>query len=253
MIVIGLGSGRSGTASLAHLLNSQKNAMCFHELNPSCMRFRGTVQPALNTVREFSDILSGGDPSRVTADLSRRVTIEPYESLSKMEKVDLIGDIAMYYISYVSDILKENPETRFVCLKRDKDATVQSWIRKTTIRRWRSRKISSYLYSKMSGTPYYTEYNFWQEHDRPEIAKDPIWDKCFPKFLASSKKDAIAQYWDYYYSEASRLAKLYPDNFKIVDLEALNTNDGQLEVLSHCGIAADDQVYTDAHLHAIPG
>jgi hypothetical protein len=35
MIVIGLGTGRSGTASLANLVNSQKDALSFHEMNPN--------------------------------------------------------------------------------------------------------------------------------------------------------------------------------------------------------------------------
>lgn len=252
MLIIGLGSGRSGTASLAHLLNSQQNAMCFHELNPSCMKFSGTLQPALNTVSEFRAILAGGPSDRFTADLSRSVTLAPYEKLCSMEKVELIGDIAMYYLSYVEELLQFDPDVRFVCLKREKNATVDSWLRKTSIKRWRSKQIADYLYSLISRTPYYKEYNYWQEHDRDDIEVDPIWDKCFPKFVAPDKKKAVEMYWEYYYEEAARLSEKYPKNFKIFNIDELNTKQGQLEVLRHCAVPEEKHVYTKAHLHAIP-
>ena len=50
MIVIGLGCGRSGTASLANLIDSQDRAICFHELNPTCAAFEGNPRSVLNTV-----------------------------------------------------------------------------------------------------------------------------------------------------------------------------------------------------------
>ena len=61
MIVIGLGTGRSGTASLAKLLSAQHDAFCFHEMNPSCVRFSGTPRPILNVIDEYQAILDGGD------------------------------------------------------------------------------------------------------------------------------------------------------------------------------------------------
>src|SRR5882672_2759331 len=128
MIVIGLGTGRSGTASLAKLLNAQHDALCFHEMNPSSVRFTGTPRP----------ILDGGDPSMVTVDLSRRVSAEAYDSLRRMKRVKLIGDIALYYLTYVEAIARHNPNVRFICLRRDVESTVKSWMKKTTIRRWPS-------------------------------------------------------------------------------------------------------------------
>jgi len=252
MIVIGLGTGRSGTASLAHLLNSQTNSMCFHELNPSCMRFTGTVQPALNTIYEFQNIIKGGETSHLTVDLSREISLAPYDKLCQMDKVELIGDIAMYYLTYVEDILKLNPTVKFVCLKRDKNETVKSWLNKTQIKRWRSKKLADYFYSIISRTPYFEEYNYWEENDCLSIKKDPIWDKCFPKFTASNKEEAIRMYWEYYYNEAEQLAQQYSQNFKIFDISLLNNNEGQSEVLSFCGLNKDRQIFTKAHLHSFP-
>src|SRR6476620_12404549 len=145
MIVIGLGSGRSGTASLAKLLSAQPDALCFHEMNPSCVRFAGTTRPILNTIDEFQTIVDGGDPSALTVDLARPVTADAYDQLCRMDRVRTIGDIAFYYLSYVEAIAAHNANVRFVCLKRDKDETVESWMKKTSIHRWPSKKVADQL------------------------------------------------------------------------------------------------------------
>ena len=67
-IMIGLGSGRSGTASLAALIDGQEGGLCFHEMNPSCAVFSGNARSHLNTINEFRDILSGGNRSRLSID-----------------------------------------------------------------------------------------------------------------------------------------------------------------------------------------
>src|ERR1051326_3851404 len=107
MIVIGLGSGRSGTASLAKLLNAQSDALCFHEMNPAAVRFSGTPRPFLNAIDEFQVIIDGGDPRMLTVDLSRAVSARTYDELSNMKQVRLIGDIAFYYLDYVELFLKQ--------------------------------------------------------------------------------------------------------------------------------------------------
>jgi hypothetical protein len=99
MIVIGLGTGRSGTASLAGLLKAQSDSLCFHEMNPSVVRFAGTPRPFINTIDEFQAILDGGDPAMLTVDLSRSVSASAYDELSRMQRVRLIGDVAFYYLS----------------------------------------------------------------------------------------------------------------------------------------------------------
>lgn len=249
MIVVGLGSGRSGTASLAHLLNSQKDAICFHEMNPSCVRFSGTPRPILNTIEEFQAILDGGDASRLTVDLGREVAAQTYDQLVQLNKVSLIGDIAFYYLSYVEEITQHNPNVRFVCLKRNRTETVESWLKKSRVNRWRSKKIADRLSSWITRQPYHESKNFWMDHDGRHWQLDPIWDKCFPKFSAPDKRSAIEQYWDYYYEEADKLAHRYPECFKIVDTPDLKSSDFQAELLSFCGVSTSEQVYTDAHKH----
>jgi hypothetical protein len=249
MIVIGLGTGRSGTASLAKLLNAQRDALCFHEMNPSCVRFFGTLKPILNTIDEFQSILNGGDPSMLAVDLSRAVSEKAYDRLSGMQKVRLLGDIAFYYLSYVEQIAERNANVRFVCLRRDEEETIESWMTKSSVERWRSKRLADRISSWITREPYHESRNFWMEHDGGVWLKDPVWDKCFPKFAAPTKRDAIHKYWHYYYETAEKLAGRWPDRFRIVETPSIDVRPTQADLLAFCGIAPRDQVFTDAHIH----
>lgn len=249
MIVIGLGTGRSGTASLAHLLNSQADALCFHEMNPSCVRFSGTPRPILNTIDEFQAILDGGVTSALTVDLSRKVAAGAYDRLCTMGQVRLIGDIALYYLTYVEVIARHNTNVRFVCLRRDKHATIESWLRKSAIPRWRSKHIAARIASLITREPFHDSRNFWMEHDGTRWRKDDVWDKCFPKFDAPDMRTAIEAYWDYYYEEAERLQKQMSNRFRIVNTTDLSDDGFQSDLLTFCGVPRAGQVSIPAHIH----
>jgi len=249
MIIIGLGPGRSGTASLAKLLSSQKDSLCFHELNPSCVCHSGSVQPILNTINEFQRILDGGDPSLLTVDFTRNVSVKKFKQLIHMDRVGLLGDVAHYYLNYVEAIVRANSNVRFICMFRDRDATVKSWLRKTSINRWFSKRVADRLSSLIIREPYYKSYNHWMEHDGTKWKKDPVWDKCFPKFEAKSKVDAINKYWEYYYEKANVLTRKLPSQFRIFEVDHLNNRSGQEEILKFCGIDKADRIFTEAHIH----
>ncbi|MEQ1661847.1 MAG: hypothetical protein ABL877_04045 [Thiobacillus sp.] len=254
MIVIGLGSGRTGTASLAHLLDSQPAALCFHELNPTGAVFRGNPQSALNTINEFQAILNGGPKHLLAIDYARPASVKTYGKLQDMPAVRILGDIAFYYLNYVDDILAINRQVKFVCIKRDKQQTVDSWLQKSALKRWRSLWLGDRFKALITRTPFNTEYNYWMEHDGTRWQLDPVWDKTFPKFTAPSKRDAIEQYWDYYYQEADRLKLKHPDNFRIFDIEKMSHPDGQREILSFIGLADSDMVLKEKfHLHKSRG
>lgn len=253
-IVIGVGSGRSGTASLTSLIDRQKGAICFHEMNPSCAVFTGNVQPHVNAVREYRELLLGGDRSRLTIDYSRRFSVATYAKLQQMKQVDLIADIAFYYLNYVEELLALAPECVVICMKRDRASTVASWLKKSAIKRWPSLWLGDRLKSWLTRTPFYTEYNFWQVHDGSRWKPDPVWDSCFPKFEADSKEEAIGQYWDYYYLEADRLQRRHPDRFRIFDVRDLSFPEGQRQILSFLGIAERGMVVgEEVHLHRSSG
>lgn len=249
MIVIGLGSGRSGTASLAKLLNAQRDSLCFHEMNPSAVRFSGTPRPFLNTIDEFQAIIGGGNPAMLTADLSRGVVANAYDQLCRMQRVRMIGDIAFYYLTYVELLARHSPDIRFICLRRDREQTIDSWIRKSAIERWRSKQFADRLSSLIVRQQYHQSRNFWMEHDGTRWQKDPVWDKCFPKFVAGTKREAIGMYWDYYYDQAEILQRRLGEIFRIVDTESLGQPQFQGELLEYCGISRADQIHVDAHIH----
>jgi hypothetical protein len=249
MIVIGLGTGRSGTASLSMLLNAQPDASCFHELNPSAVRFYGTPRPVLNTIDEFQAVLDGGDPAMVTVDLSRAVCATVYDRLRQMKRVRLIGDIAFYYLSYVQSIADRNPNVRFICLRRDREETIESWMRYTEIERSRSQILADRLSSWITREPYRESRNFWMEHDGTRWLKDPVWDKCFPKFTAPGKRDALRQYWDYYYETAEAILQRLPDRFRIIETNRLDDGAVQRQILDYCGVPEAEQVLSDVHIN----
>jgi hypothetical protein len=249
-IVIGLGSGRSGTASLTSLIDRQPGGICFHEMNPSCAVFSGNPQPHINAIRDFQELLRGGDRARLSIDYSRPSSVATYKKLQQIPEINLIGDIAYYYLNYVDDLLAVSPQCVFVCIRRDRAQTVSSWLKKSAIRRWRTLWLADRLKSWLTRTPFYTEYNYWQEHDGSRWKHDPVWDSCFPKFDAVSKEEAIGMYWDYYYLEADRLQRKYPDRFRIFDVQDLSDAAGQQRILSFIGIAQDRMAYgEDVHLH----
>lgn len=249
-LMIGLGSGRSGTASLASLIDSQNGGLCFHEMNPSGAVFEGNPQAQLNAVVELQQILHGGPPQRLSIDYSRPASVANFERLQTMEAPELLGDIGFYYLNYVEDILEKVPHCRFVCLKRDREQTIKSWLRKSRINRWPSLKVADRLKSWITRTPYYLEYNYWQAHSGDVWKEDPVWDSCFPKFNASTKREAIAMYWDAYYDTAERLASAYPESFRIFDTGVLSSRNGQESVLSFVGLTRHEMVLADeVHLH----
>ena len=247
MIVIGLGTGRSGTNSLATLIRAQRDAFCFHEMNPACVRFAGTPRPILNAVDEFQAVLDGGEPSNITVDITRPVVANDYDKLCKMTKLRLIGDVAFYYLSYVEAIAAHNPNVRFLCMRRDIDMTVESWTKKLRVSRWPSKLVADKLSSLIMRAPFYKTSNPFMDHDGSEWELDPVWDKCFPKFDAPSMQDAIRKYCEFYYAEAARLAAQLAPVFRFVDIDRMNDRDYQSKVLEFAGIPNCERVYTIAH------
>jgi len=252
MIIIGLGSGRTGTASLSHLIGSQENAICFHELNPTGCVFEDNPQPILNTINEFQAILNAGKKSLLAIDYSRKASLDKYQELQKMNQVNMIGDIAYYYLNYVDDILNINSNVRFICIKRDRSQTVASWMVKSSINRWPSLWLADRLKSIITRSPFHKSKNFWQQHDGTVWQHDPVWDKTFPNFEAGSKEEAIGKYWDYYYEKATRIQEKNPEHFKIFPIEAMSSQEGQVEILSFIGLDKGKMILKDEfHLHKI--
>ncbi len=184
-LAIGLGTGRSGTHSLTQLLDAAGDGRFPHEMSPHL-------------------------PWDVDNDLlERRI-----EQLTR-SGVGPVGDVAFYYLPYVELMLDHHTETRFIALRRDRAATVDSYLSKTEDR------------------------NHWMQHDGTQWRPDPMWDRCYPKYDVDDIETAIGRYWDEYYTEVGRLSELYPDSVRHWSTEALNEPDGVREILSFAGLDPD--------------
>ena len=172
-----------------------------------------------------------------------------YSDLLAMSRVRLIGDIAHYYLRYIDDIYAIDNDVKFICLKRDREKTIESWLKKSKIGRWRSKWVADYLASLITREPFYQTTNPWIEHDGKTYAVDPVWDKCFPKYDARDIKSAVGMYYDDYYERVERLLNKYPDNVWLTATEKLNTPEGQTALLDFVGYPSESRVRVDAHIH----
>jgi hypothetical protein len=189
-LIIGLGTGRCGTTSLARLLNAQANAWVSHELDN---------QPMPPIPRWAQD---------------EAVVMIELERLLFQKKNILAGDVALFHLPYIERIAAKFPGVRFICMKRPKQATVKSFVKKTMLyERWRSDPEQDHL----------------------------PWNQVFPKFNAATKEAACGMYWEYYYQECNRLQKLFPDSFFMFNMEDLSSPYGVKSILTACGIPESEQ------------
>jgi hypothetical protein len=189
-LIIGLGTGRCGTNTLAALLDMQPDTQVTHERFGHSLHWQGSE----NLVREL--IASGADATSY-------------------------GDVHSAYLPYAAEMLgsgeSSEDEIRFVCLEREREATVDSFLRKT------ERKA-----------------NHWAP--TPFLARHARWNDSFPTYEPHlDKREAIGRYWDEYHTEAMRLQSQYPEEFRIFEMQALNDEQGQSAILDFIGIAPDQQ------------
>lgn len=101
-VVLGMGTGRCGTHTLARLLNQQPDAHVTHE------------QPPLLPWDRFSG--RSGFRER----LARWKRTRPQR---------LIGDVALFYLPYVEEAVSLEPAIRVVCLERPREEVVASFMK----------------------------------------------------------------------------------------------------------------------------
>jgi hypothetical protein len=106
-IILGIGTGRCGSYSLAKILNEQSDAQCSHA-EPPFLPWRNTD--------------------------AQRVLRERFARFRHFGKKRLLGDFASFYLPYIEDAIAEEPDIRIVCLKRPREEVVASfceWLDKT--------------------------------------------------------------------------------------------------------------------------
>jgi len=178
--IFGLGTGRCGTTTLSQMLTHQKSSNVSHEL--------GGAIPFLPWKKH------------------RPSLINFLHRIIKRKEV-YVGDISFYLLPYISDIIDIFPNSKFIVLKRDKQETISSYIKKTEGR------------------------NHWMNHDGRKWNLD-VWDRCYPKYNVDNKFDAISNYYDEYYETCDKIKN---DNFFFLNTEDLNNKSRSFEVFEFCG------------------
>jgi hypothetical protein len=109
-IIIGLGTGRCGTNTLARIL-SDNGVLATHE--------------AFTFEWEFNHV--------------------KFNSAAKcFEREECVSDVGFYWVNYADSFIKLFPKSKFVCLKRDKDKVIASFDRKTPHHNWWTDPDSDY-------------------------------------------------------------------------------------------------------------
>ncbi len=107
-LVIGMGTGRCGTVSLATLLDAQPAAWVLHEGVLDGAHRMLPWQPDPDALDRWLGTLRARSDGHA-----------------------LFGDVGPYFLPYVELLAEREPEARFVCLKRDRAETVRSFLQKT--------------------------------------------------------------------------------------------------------------------------
>ena len=184
--IFGVGTGRCGSVSLSILLNEQAGAAVSHEMSGHILPWKYN--------ESLLDVL-------LTA-LKRR-------------GCEFVGDVASFYLPYVGGIIERFPDSKFVCLKRDKELCVASLMAK------------------------HGQFNMFQDG----VSPPNIWQSAAPTFPNTmTRKEATEAYYDLYYGMALALESRNPDRFKIFDTECLNTAAGVKSILDFCGFVEPDVI-----------
>lgn len=101
------------------------------------------------------------------------------------------GDFGPYWLHYVEDILTRDPETRFVCLQREREATCRSWEKAAFGKRRFGVRFA------------------WRAPDGKIHVDDAVGGSEGPI------PEAIRAYYDAYYTRSRDLAAKYPRRFRI--------------------------------------
>lgn len=190
-LAIGLGTGRCGTNSLAHLIALQDGAIGTHErLGPGVAWIGGeaAVDQVLDAM--LAELAAG-----------KALALE----------------VGFYYLPYVARIRARVPDARFVVLKRDRAATIESFMEKTRDK---------------------------AHHWVPETitTRRKRWNHCFPKYEPGTpKRAAVGRYYDEYYAATDALERAEPGVFFTMRTEELGVVAAQRRLLDFLGVPKDLQ------------
>jgi hypothetical protein len=195
IIFIGCGTGRSGTVTLSMLLDRCRGFHCTHE-----------AQPMLPWKLDES-----------AYKLKKETFLK--------SKVD-VGDVHSVYLPYLEQFIKDIPNIKIVCTRRDSEEVADSF----------ERHIDN------GPQPH---RNHWYEHNGKDGWQlDPNWDATFPKYNIKDRRLAIIKYAQEYDKHIDELVKKYPNNILIIQMTGLSTMSGQNKVFKFVGIKPYNRRFT---------
>jgi hypothetical protein len=199
-IVIGLGTGRTGSKSFAELLNLQEGVEFTHEAYKLSWKF------SKRRILEVIGFL--------------------FNRINKDNRILFIGDISSWYLPYVKFMDRVYPNFfKFVCLYRDTDEVVSSYIKKVPLGNHWTDKSSEHYHNMIRLSAY---------------------DECYPKYDLV-KSDAIRKYCEEYDDKAIELAKKMR-NFGRFNISVLNDKEYQLKLFKFLEVGSPN-VSTTIHLN----
>lgn len=160
-LILRLGPCRCGTVFLSSLLDAQPNTCVVHEGHVKENRYNRVVHEA--SIEE-----SKGDRHLFRWNGSSQGVLSYLENLSAYLEAQRFGDVD-YYCLHVEPIFEKWPDAKFVVLKRNRSATVDSCQRKTRAR------------------------NHWMDHDGSQWQTGSAFDSTFPTLNASPKRVAVGR------------------------------------------------------------
>lgn len=201
-LIIGLGTGRCGSLSLSYFLNNQPGIKVLHE---------GAINYQAHPLKWYND---------------HENVLKWIENLDKLsDSNQYFGDIGMYFLPYVAFLIEKFPRGKFICLKREREAVIHSYLQWTQ------------------------DHNPWYEHNGKTWQKNEVWDASFPKFNESDKAKAIGLYWDMYYEEIEKLIEKYPQNICCFQTESLNEVNSRNALLDFIEYDGDRNLEGQYHTH----
>ena len=141
MIIIGIGTGRCGTLTLSRLLNLQPAAHVTHEKQPHLPWDMEDTKPIKAQL----------------ADLHQR-----------QERFKFVGDVAFYWLPYLSRLFREFTDIKVVGLWREKEGFIESSIARLP---------------------------------------SPLLEKSYPEYGAKDRREILGMFWEDYNSQMFALEK----------------------------------------------
>lgn len=195
-IVIGCGTGRSGTMSLARILDKCHGFSCTHESNKPRLPWEVDEKAYDRKKQQF--LSAPGN----------------------------IGDVYSGYLPYLERFIRDIPDIKIICTRRDAEAVAES-------------------FEKFYDIGHLKNINHWYDHKGREGWRlDPVWDQNYPKYDIKDRKQAILQYAKDYDKWIDRLIKKYPGNIMLLPIDDMSTTAGQKRIFKFVGIKPEDQVLT---------